>query len=393
MLDRTGYKRKTYDEIVTEMSARAKELYGADANVSDRAVLGIIIRLVAWFLALLYMDVEETYHSGYRKSAEGVQLYKLLPFAGITINLEEYAFGKVTLQGTPGHPVESGFLLGKNNSDVTYETIGSVTLNSNGVGVVDIVCTEIGSIGNTDIGTITEIVNTDANVESVINHVACEGGREKETDLEARARADITVEGQGNGTPEAIRSKLLSVANVRAAQVIENTADMTDVYGTPSRGIQAFVLGGDDEDIAQAILKSKTGGIGMHGTTTVITHDSSKNEQVIMFTRAAEINLYARAVITTDVTFEQNGNDQVRDAIVQYIGGAGTDEALYAGLNMGDDVIVAKAMFATLKVAGVTDIDLEFSVDGITFTKNNVVITSNQVAQIDAANIEVTHNV
>lgn len=393
MLDRDGFKRKTYDELLTDMSAKAKEGFGADANVSERAFLGILLRIMAWFLSLAWMAIEQVYHGSYRKSAEGVQLDKLLPYAGITRNLEEYSFGQVTLTGTPLYTVESGFLVGKTNRDITYETISSVTLDSNGMGTVDIVCTEVGSIGNTPAGTITEIVNPNANVDSVVNLSNVDGGREKETDAEARARANITVEGIGNGTTAAIRRAILNVASVRAAQVIENYSDTTDQFGTPSRGIQAFVLDGQDEDIANAILASKAGGINPYGTTTIAVNDDSGNPQIMRFTRATAVNLHARVSISTNTTFENGGIEQVKNALVHYIGGADTNEQLFSGLNMGEKVVMAKGMFAILQVPGITDVELQLSTDGIYFAEENINVAINQVAQIDADVIEVTIDV
>ena len=46
-------KRKTYDEILYDMSEKAKALFGSDVNVSGHSVLGIIIRIVAWFYLYL----------------------------------------------------------------------------------------------------------------------------------------------------------------------------------------------------------------------------------------------------------------------------------------------------------------------------------------------------
>lgn len=39
--------------------------------------------------------------------------------------------------------------------------------------------------------------------------------------------------------------------------MIENYSDAVDQYGTPPRSIQAFVLGGDDEEIAKAIHEKR----------------------------------------------------------------------------------------------------------------------------------------
>ena len=47
MLDRNGFKRKTYDDLLNEMSAKAKEYFGADANVSERALAELFQKSLA----------------------------------------------------------------------------------------------------------------------------------------------------------------------------------------------------------------------------------------------------------------------------------------------------------------------------------------------------------
>ena len=392
MLDRNGFKRKTYDDLLTDMSNKAKELFGADANVSERAVLGILLRIMAWFLSLSWQAIEAVYHSGYRKSAEGAQLDKLLPYAGITRNLAEYATGEVMLTGTPGYTEPAGFLVGT-EYDVNFETIEDCTLDESGIGFAKVVCTQIGSIGNVGPERITMIVNPNADITAVTNHLKTTGGRDKETDQAARERADITVEGIGNGTVAAIRTALLKISDMRAVRVIENDTMQTDSYNTPGKAVQAFVLGGSDEEIGQAILDSKSGGIQAYGTTYVTVKDDSGTDQRVGFTRAEEVNIHARVVVSTDSTFTANGLDDVKNALVKYIGGTRTDAQVVAGLNMGEKVVYAKALATIFSVTGVTDVDLQISTDGISYDTENINTAIYQVAQIDSANIEVTVNV
>ncbi|MGM9943923.1 MAG: hypothetical protein ACI33M_03220 [Lysinibacillus sp.] len=153
------------------------------------------------------------------------------------------------------------------------------------------------------------------------------------------------------------------------------------------------MLGGRDEDIAQAILDSKAGGINPYGTTTVTVNDDSGNPQIMRFTRANELRLYAKVTIDTNTTFENDGIKKVKNVLVQYIGGADTESQLFAGLNMGEKVVLAKGMFSILQVPGVTDVDLKLSTDGSTFVENNIAISISQVAQINANDIEVIINV
>ncbi|GGA31020.1 baseplate J/gp47 family protein [Psychrobacillus lasiicapitis] len=392
-LDSKGYKRKTYDDLLNDMSAKAKQHFGEDANVSERSVLGIILRIMAWFLSLVWQDNENVYYSAYRKTAEGAQLDMLLPYAGITRNLDQYAFGALEITGTPNHLVSAGFLVSKINSDIFFETTEDVVIGSNGKGIVEIKAVELGSIGNTAANTITEIVNPDADVISVTNLADTSGGREKETELEARERASITVEGMGSATTNAIRANLLKIPSVRAATVTENFGDEPDVYGAPMRSIQAFVLGGTDEEIAYAIFEKKAGGIQPYGTTYVNVIDDSGNPQLIGFTRAIEIPIYIKANVTTNSSFPSKGIDQIKSALIRYVGGVDVDSSVYAGLNMGEDVIESRLIARAYQVIGLEDITFELSTDGIDYSESNVNIGLQEVAQLNAANIEVTENV
>ncbi len=392
MLDRNGFKRKTYNDLINDMEDKAKELFGADANTSERSVLGIILRIMAWFFSLAWMAIEAVYHSGYRKSAEGKNLDKLLPYAGITRILADYAMGEVVLTGTPNYTQEAGFIVGT-QSDINFETIEDVTLDESGIGTVQVVATEIGSRGNVGANAITVIVEPNADIELVNNIEPTTGGRENETDQEARERADITTEGMGSGTVASINTELLKIDTVRAAHVNENDTLTTNSYGTPGKALQAFVLGGSDEEVAQAILYKKAGGIQAYGTTVVRMSDVSGHEQAIGFTRAEEINVYAKINVSTDNTFEAEGEREIKNTLVRYIGGERTDGALDRGLNMGQSVIYAKALAHVINVTGVTDAELELSIDGTSYSHNNIDVDVFEVAQIHADDIEVTINV
>lgn len=387
-LDKNGFKRKSYSDLVDSMSAKAKEKFGADANTSERSVLGIIIRIMAWFFSLLWQDTEDVYHSAYRKTAEGVQLDMLLPYAGITRNLADFSYGEIEIIGTPNHFIESGFLV-STNSDVFFETSFDLTLNSEGIGTVEIVALDVGAIGNVGANTITEIVNPDADVISVNNPLKTSGGREKETDVEARERADITVEGIGSATTAAIRANLLKISSIRAAKVIENFKDEVDQYGTPPRSIQAFVLGGNDEEVAKAIHEKKAGGIQPYGTTYVDVTDLSGDVKQIGFTRANEVNVFIKVNVTTNTSFTFDGVNQIKTALIRYVGGTDANNNAYSGLNMGEDVVVARLNAITFSVDGIEDVKIEVSKDGVNYNDSNVVIALQEVAQTHFKDIEV----
>lgn len=387
-LTKEGYKRETYDDIFARLESKTKEKFGEDTNTSERSVMGIIIRIMAWILSLVWQDNENVYYSAFRKTATGKSLDMLLPHAGITRNQAQYATGAVQLTGTANTIVEAGFIVGKKN-ETLYETLDDVTFDADGIAIVDIMAQEPGIDGNAEIGEVSEIINPVENVESVTNLVAITGGKEKETDQEARERANISTEGLGDGTTASIRAELLKTPGVRAAFVDENYDDETNEFGTPSNTIQAFVLGGSDEDIANAVFKKKAGGIKPHGTTYVNVTDASGKLKKVGFTRAETIKIHVKVTLTSNTSFETDGKDQIVTAIVKYIGGQDADSNEYVALNMGEDVILSKLIAKIYAVNGIDDVNVQLSTDGITYTSENVVVSMHQVAQTNASIIEV----
>lgn len=387
-LTKEGYKREKYEDIFARLESKTKEKFGEDTNTSERSVIGIIIHIMAWILSLVWQDNENVYYSAFRKTATGKSLDMLLPHAGITRNQAEYATGPVQLTGAANTLVEAGFIVGK-KSEILYETLEDVTFDGEGLAIVDIMAQEPGISGNAEIGEVSEIINPVDNVESVTNLVAITGGKEKETDQEARERANISTEGLGSATTASVRAELLKTTGVRAAFVDENYESEINEFGTPQNAIQAFVLGGKDDDIANAIFKKKAGGIKPHGTTYVNVTDDSGRLKPVGFTRATTLPIHVKVILTTNSAFETDGKAKVVTAIVKYIGGQDADSNEYVALNMGEDVILSKLIAKIYSVNGIDDVDVQLSTDGITYTAENVVISMHQVAQTNANIIEV----
>lgn len=387
-LTKLGYKRETYEEILARTESKAKELFGQDANTSSRSALGFILRIIAWSTSLVWQDNENVYYSAYRNTAEGKQLDNLLPYAGITRNPASSAYGDVTFTGEANTLIPLGTIVSKAD-DTLYYTVEEKRISSNGTITIEVVAQELGSVGNADIGEINKLLNPLQGVESVTNPIAIANGRERETDVEARKRADEAVDGQGYGTVSSIRTELLKNQDIRAVYVDNNPEDTTNEYGTPTRAIQCFVLGGDDTDIAQAILNKKSAGVQAYGTTIVNIEDEAEYTQKIGFTRAETVQIYAKVTLKTNNSFEADGHRQVRNAMVAYVGGLDEDDTVHSGLSMGEDVVLSKIIARVYAVTGIDDVTIELSADNETFSAANVTMSRPQIAQLSANAIEV----
>jgi hypothetical protein len=166
--------------------------------------------------------------------------------------------------------------------------------------------------------------------------------------------------------------------------VIDNYKSTVDVAGRPPKSFEAYVLGGNELDIAQAILSKKAAGIEPYGTKSVTVKDDAGYDQLIRYTPATQITVRLRFTITTDTRFPVDGGAQLKTAAISYIGGEDADGTLYVGLNMGADVITSRLIAFAYGVDGITDVKIEISTDGSTWTTGNLAVAQSEVAQTSA---------
>src|SRR5690606_33108430 len=312
----------------------------------------------AWLHAVGWMLAEKVYFSAYPDTGEGMRLDRLGPYAGIRRRQAQHATGESLITGTPEYTVQAGYLVSTAN-EVFFETVEAVTLDQDGKGTAPIRAIETGPSGNVPAGSITEIVTPDPDVSSVTNPERTTGGRDKETDTEIRDRFDISAEGRGASTLLALRSALLAVDGVRAATVVENYTMDVDPDGRPPKSIECYVLGGESQDVAQAILETKAAGIETYGEETETVEDISGQQHTIKFTYAEEVDVYIKVTVTKDSRYPTDGDARLKTALIQYIGGEDEDGTLWVGLNMGQDVEYSRLVAIAHKIEGVVEFNTE----------------------------------
>ncbi|ANS73713.1 baseplate protein [Paenibacillus yonginensis] len=391
MLDKTGFKRKRFSDLFTDMENKAREVFGETMNTSERSPLGIILRIFAWFLAKVWSTAEDVYNSGYIGTATGVNLDRLGPYVGISRILEQFASGIAVLTGTAGHSEPAGFRLATTGG-IQFETTERLTFGNDGTASVHVQAIEPGQDSNIAAGTLTVVVNPNPNVLTVTNLEAFTGGREKETDAEFRTRFQQSVAGGGAASVDALRGALLRLEGVRAAAVIENNTMEPDAAGRPPKSFQAYVLGGDEQTIAETIFATKSGGIETFGDIEKEVMDIAGYGHVIKFSRSEEVAVQIEIAVASNESYPADGDDQIRKAIIRYIGGEDEAGSYYNGLSMGADVVYTRLISAVYSVPGVEDVSLKVGKDGSMDTQN-VVIAPYQVAQTKAEYIAVSSHV
>ena len=386
MITGLGLERPTYDDILQSQIQRCKKLFGEDIDTSELSVLGKYIRIAAYDISQAYEDLEATYYARYPNTASGINLDRLCPYAGITRNPAIAATRKVEISGTANAVVKMGFLFSadETETEITYYTVEDVTLDSNGKGTVNVTCTELGTIGNVELGTITKITNPSVDVDRVKDVEVIAVGKAAESDYKLRKRWLQAIGGGGSGTAASIRSEIYRIQNVESVTVIENDSDYTDAQGRPPHSFEAYVfapLVGDTE-IAKAIFRKKPIGIKSYGNTAALFLDDYDIEQTVNFTRSTEIEIRVNVEIRVNNDFEGIvGKEKIAERISDYV----------MNLGNGEDVYRTKFYSFVHSVAGVVEVpSITISADGgKTYTENNFMCDPWELPRLIPDNVNV----
>jgi len=380
-----GFRRPTYAELLDALEYKARELFGSKANLTVRSPLGIFLRIFAWMLNLLFSTLEDVYNSRFVDTAVGASLYNLGRAIGLRLLGAQKAVGYLTFKGEDGVDVPEGFLA-ETAAGIQYITLSSGVIRD---GTVTLPASAVspGPDGNTAGETIETITNPKLGIHAVTNVKPFEGGRNTETDAEFRERYYLSVDFAGGVNIDAIVAEVYeSVEAVIAVTGEENDTDYVNDSGLPPHSIEIVAYGGLDEEIAKAIYRRKAGGIETFGNTTVSVITAAGKTHDIHFSRPVPVKVWVKVFnLVTDKHFPLDGIDLIKRSIVAYIG-ADTR----GGLNIGQAVICVKLPAEVLKVPGVVDFDLQISVDGKTYSWDNINILARQKAVTDESMVVVT---
>ena len=209
-----------------------------------------------------------------------------------------------------------------NASSITYLGVDTVTVRST------ISADVVGDVV-APAGAVTSIITNVVGWNSTSNPNQLVVGRLEETDEELRVRIPQVTSSGSTGTIPSIEGALLAnVDGITTVSVIENTTAVTDGDGRPPHSYETIVVGGDNNDVAQEIWRTKPAGISLFGNTNVIINDSNGNLRSIDFTRPVAINLACRVQYTkySEEQFPSDGDTTILNTVLADINALGIDE-------------------------------------------------------------------
>lgn len=240
-------------------------------------------------------------------------------------------------------------------------------------------------------GIVTKMVNNITGFTAVTNLLEPTYGRKKETDIELRQSYIAKSALRSNTMIDSIIAELLNnVANIESASGYENDTDYEDERGLPPHSIEIIVEGGDNGEIAQAILKRKAGGIQTFGKVTVDVPGIYGDAIPIHFNRPEYLYTWLKVVLHGDpaklpTNYVQLTKQSLLEDATQMVAGTSLLTQL-----LNDGIYGA--------VAGITYIDVytAYSSESVyvptsgDYQLKNIIVTSRQKVLIDETRIEVT---
>lgn len=379
VLTNTGFKRPTFDDLLTGQINRAKQLWGEDIDTSEQSALGKYIRINVFDLAECYELLEDIYYARFPGSARGQSLDRLCTFAGVVRDPATAARIKVSFHGNAGAVVPAAFLV--SGGGITFYADNDYTIGSDGTVTAYLNGTESGTSGNLVTGTELSIVNPDPDISSVDFLEIDTYGQNIETDTALRTRFSESVAGSGSATIDALRGAITRVPLVDGVAIVENDTEVT-VDGRPPHSFECYVLAPESQDqfIAEAIFSKKPLGIKSIGDVEMQVLDEGSKPHTVRFSRTVRKEIYLKAEILTNQFFESDGINQVKDSLMEYINNLANGESVYLSSLYG----------YIHEIHGVVNVQsLTISDNGTDYAVSNILIGNHEIARIVKEHMEI----
>lgn len=348
MLDKNGFSRPNYDELVQDLGLKWRELFGENAQINTHSVGGILIRVHAFFLDRLYQLAEVVYNSQFVDSASGTTLDQLAANAGITRKPAQTAIGNVKIYGVANYEVPAGTLF-KASDELMYVTTENIILKDTGKQTItlDSVGNLMHGTDNIGIGTsrylyaydLGEKYNKDGTfkaqqvtpVENIL-HVEISdmiGGAEIEKDESLRERITLANEATASSPYNGVLASIKRVNGVRSVRIVPNNT-MEDTSTTPAKSVHIYVDGGYKDDIGEAIFNSIAAGIATAGKQVVTLKDIAGQKHEIKFDYPSRIGIYVSIkMIKNEELYPQDGDERVKQVVADYINSVGMGHMIH----------------------------------------------------------------
>ncbi|MEJ6401043.1 baseplate J/gp47 family protein [Nicoliella lavandulae] len=232
--------------------------------------------------------------------------------------------------------------------------------------------------------TITNAEQSIDGVVSVTNPEGSIGGTDAESDDLLKKRIiDTRVETPAY-SPNGVVAALKNLPDVTDVKLVNNRKHDTDKYGNPGKSVHVYVVGGDHQEIAQALCDHLYPTTQTMGNISVPVSRSDGISENMQFDTANAVPIY----VTVDLNVDENmfdfdnGINAIKQNITNY----------FDTIRMGDNVVYSKLFAPIYQQSGVEYANIKISKDNSVFVTTDLSFNDFDLPIVNDKNIIVNLN-
>lgn len=329
-VDSTGLHIPTYEDILEDMIAAMKEIYGDDIYLDNSSPDYQLLSIFALKQSDTLQAMAYAYNARSPETAIGASLDSVVKLNGIKRKAASSSTCQVKITGTPFTQILDGAV--KDRAGLVWDLPSSVVIDSSGTTYTVVTCRTSGPVSALA-GDINKIETPTYGWVSVINEVAAVLGNTQETDAQLRERQTISTANPSQTMLDGTKGAIAALKNVSRYAVYENDTNVSsktddNPYALPAHSVTCVVEGGTDEDVAEAIYLHK--GIGCYTNGDVEVQYTDQNDYInrIRFFRPVYKDIFVKVVLKKYTGYISTMTVKVREAVYNYL----------AALTIGSDV-------------------------------------------------------
>ena len=298
------------------------------------------------------------------------------------------------LTGLNGTVIEKGSKI-QSSADGTYwDLLEDVTINDNSSVTALFECESEGAVIASP-NTLNKIITTVAGWDTVNNLQAATVGSLEESQQAFEKRRYDSVALNSVGTTASVFSRVNQIDDVVGCYVVDNKTNVNkiiDDYLLKPHSIYVAVLGGNNQEIAEAIYKSLSAGCDYNGNTQITVVDPHTHaKEKVTFMRPTQQNVYIK-VNVFDKDLPDDYDTLIKNAVITNFYGQDEQieiagEAVTRAI-MGQDIYASRFLPSILNKDISSLLSVQISLDNQTFS-DYVHIKIDKEPYIDESNITV----
>lgn len=298
------------------------------------------------------------------------------------------------LTGLNGTVIEKGSKI-QSSADGTYwDLLEDVTINDNSSVTALFECESEGAVIASP-NTLNKIITTVAGWDTVNNLQAATVGSLEESQQAFEKRRYDSVALNSVGTTASVFSRVNQIDDVVGCYVVDNKTNVNkiiDDYLLKPHSIYVAVLGGNNQEIAEAIYKSLSAGCDYNGNTQITVVDPHTHaKEKVTFMRPTQQNVYIK-VNVFDKDLPDDYENLIKNAVISNFYGQDEQieiagEAVTRAI-MGQDIYASRFLPSILNKNISSLLSVQISLDNQTFS-DYVHIKIDKEPYIDESNITV----